>query len=74
LEEAISTWPEYATSVGVRLNHQEEIEIFAPYGLEDLLSMTVRRNPKRVSQEVYQTRCREKNYPERWPLVKVIIQ
>ena len=72
LEEAIASWPEYATSVGITLRTKEEVKVIAPWGLEDLFGVTVRRNPTRVSLETYRKRVEEKRYSQRWPNVKVI--
>jgi len=71
-EEAISTWPETATSVGVRLLSNDEFYICAPFGLEDLFNMTIRRNPKRVTLELFRERVKEKRILQKWPKVKII--
>ena len=72
LTEAIGTWPEYATSVGLTLLPNDAIEVIAPHGLDDLFDMVVRRNPTRVSIETYRQRVIEKRYAERWPKVTVL--
>jgi len=72
LEESVATWPEYATSVGITLGEQDEIQVIAPWGLEDLFGITVRRNPTRVSLETYRQRIEQKCYAQRWPKVKVL--
>ena len=72
LYEAVSSWPETATSVAVRLTRNNKIEILAPLGLDDLFGMIVRRNPSRVSQVTYLSRIAEKRYLERWPMVRII--
>jgi len=72
LAEAIATWPEYATCVGIRLNHDDSIEIIAPHGLRDLFDCVVRRNPARVSMETYRLRVEQKSYALRWPRVTVV--
>ena len=72
LEEAIASWPEFATSVGVSLTGQGCIEIIAPHGLQDLFEMRVQRNPTRVSVETYRSRVREKQYVQRWPRVAIV--
>lgn len=71
LEEAIASWPEPATAVGVWLGQADALHVIAPLGLEDLLGMRVRRNPARVSVETYRQRCTSKRYAERWPRVVV---
>lgn len=72
LEEAISTWPEYATCVAVRLVADGGLDIVAPWGLDDLFSMTVRHNPARASHAEYRRRVQAKRYAERWPRVTVV--
>jgi len=72
LEEAVASWPEYATSVGVYIGNGGGIEIIAPYGLEDLFALRVRRNPARVSVETYRQRVEQKQYAKRWPRVSVV--
>lgn len=71
LESAIATWPEYATSVGITLTPKKHIQIIAPYGLDDLFAMYVRRNPKRVDIATYRQRILSKRYQERWPQVTI---
>jgi hypothetical protein len=72
LQDAVATWPETATSVAVRLTPVGTIEVIAPLGLNDLLAMVVRRNPRRVSVETYRQRIAEKQYLKRWPKVQII--
>ncbi|MCW7536555.1 nucleotidyltransferase family protein [Aquabacterium sp. A7-Y] len=72
LDEAVASWPEYATSVGVYLRQDHSIGVIAPYGLQDLFGMVVRRNPARVSVATYRERIERKRYPERWPRVTII--
>ncbi|MFT7776193.1 nucleotidyltransferase family protein [Roseateles sp.] len=71
LHEAVATWPEPATAVGVWLDDTDALQIIAPYGLGDLLGMRIRRNPVRASLETYRQRCASKRYTERWPRVVV---
>ncbi|WP_322019462.1 nucleotidyltransferase family protein [Paraburkholderia tropica] len=73
LSEAIASWPEYATAVGLTLRDDGTIDIWAPYGLDDLFSMVVRRNPTRVSIDTYRRRIEQKRYLERWPRATVIV-
>lgn len=71
LEDAIASWPEYATAVGLRLEADDTITVLAPLGLDDLFGCIVRRNPARVSLETYRRRIVEKRYAERWPGVRI---
>ncbi len=72
LEEAVASWPEYATSVGLRLEADDAISVIAPLGLEDLFACVVRRNPSRVSVDTYRQRIEQKRYALRWPKVRVV--
>lgn len=71
LEEAVASWPEYATAVGLRLEADERLTVIAPLGLADLFAMRVRRNPRRVSVATYCQRVAQKNYAARWPGVRI---
>jgi uncharacterized protein len=72
LESAVASWPEYATSVAVTINGAGAIEVLAPFGLDDLLAMRVRRNPARVSLATYRARTASKDYRARWPRVQIV--
>jgi len=72
LEEAVGSWPEYATCVGLRLRDDGSIEVIAPYGLQDLYGMVIRHNPARASVESYRARLVHKRYAARWPGVTVV--
>jgi hypothetical protein len=71
-EEAVGTWPETATSVAVRLLATDAIHIVAPCGLSDLFNMILRRNPRRVTQELFYKRLHAKQILHKWPRVQVI--
>ncbi|MCP4756816.1 MAG: nucleotidyltransferase family protein [Proteobacteria bacterium] len=66
LEDSVSTWPETCTSVGITKIKVGKVEVFAPFGLDDLLGMIIRRNPRRVDIKTYNKRIREKKYPQTW--------
>ena len=72
LDDAIATWPEFATSVGIWLRPDGEIGIVAPHGLDDLFNMVVRHNPARISLDGYAQRLASKDYAARWPRVTII--
>jgi len=72
LRDAVASWPEFATSVGVTLLADGSIDVIAPHGLGDLFAVVVRRNPTRVSVDTYRQRVAQKRYAERWPMVTVI--
>jgi hypothetical protein len=70
--DAIATFPETATCVGVRLLAADDVLIVAPYGLDDLLGCVCRHNPTRVSAEFYERRVVEKGWRERWPRMRYV--
>lgn len=72
LEDAVASWPEFATSVGLTLRDDDSIDVIAPYGLDDLFAMVVRRNPTRVSVDTYRKRIEQKQYQKRWPHVTIV--
>lgn len=72
IHDAVASWPEYATCVGVALNGKGHIEVIAPWGLDDLFGMVVRHNPTRASIQTYLQRVHRKRYLERWPKVSVV--
>ena len=74
MADAVSTWPEPAVCVAVRLRENNDLEVIAPLGLDDLMEMKVRRNPRRVSAETYRYRVESKRYTQRWPMVRVLEQ
>jgi uncharacterized protein len=68
-EDAISTWPTTASSVGVRTG-ADGFTVCAPYGLADLLGMVARPNKRIVTREIYQEKTRR--WAARWPQLTVI--
>ena len=71
LEEAVASWPEYATAVGVWLDAAGAVQVIAPHGLDDLFAQRIRRNPARVSVDTYRQRVQQKQYTRRWPAVTI---
>jgi uncharacterized protein len=72
IEDAVARWPDTATSVAVRLREDDTLQVVAPVGLDDLLGMVVRRNPRQVTRDYCARRVREKRIPQRWPKVMII--
>lgn len=68
--EAIATFPETATCVGVRLLHDDDMLVVAPHGLDDLLAGVCRHNPTRVSAAFYRDRLASKQWSARWPRLR----
>jgi hypothetical protein len=70
--DAVATFPETATCVGLHLDAADRLTVVAPYGLDDLLGLVLRHNPRRATAEVYERRLADKRIAERWPRVKVL--
>jgi uncharacterized protein len=70
--EGVATWPERASAVAVRLGPDGEIDVLAPFGLDDLLDGVWRRNPARVTDAEWQARLDRKQPGRRWPAVTVV--
>jgi hypothetical protein len=71
--DAMRYWPETATAVGVRLGPQGEIEVAAPFGLDDLFGLIVRPTERfvAVKHPIYVDRVRSKNWQAIWPDLKI---
>jgi hypothetical protein len=70
--EAVATFPETASCVGLRLQPGDELVVVAPHGLDDLFGLVCRRNPARVSADFYEQRLAEKGWRERWPRLRIV--
>ena len=71
-EDALRHWLETATCVAVRLGAGDRLEVIAPFGLDDLLSLrSVPTARGRVRYDAYIARMRAKDWPSRWPGVRV---
>ena len=68
--DAMSKYPERCTAVGLRLNEESALELFTPYGLEDILNFQVHPTPHFLENEdrmeLYRTRLSKKNWQEKW--------
>lgn len=74
LEQAVASWPEVATCVGVYLDARNELQLVAPLGLDDLLALRVRYNasqPERVDARTYAQRMQSKPWQRHWPLLQI---
>jgi hypothetical protein len=69
--DALAHWPETATAVAVVLK-QGQLKLLAPYGIEDLVSMTVRPSPLFPGGvERVRERMNQKKWLEQWPLLRL---
>lgn len=69
---AMRYWPETATAVAVRRVGEDDCEVAAPFGLDDLLTLVLRPTPRFVCEKrhVYEDRVRSKRWTCSWPLLR----
>jgi len=68
-EQAISTWPTTASSIGVRLEGARFV-VCAPFGLHDLFAMIVRPNKAIIDKSVYDEKAQR--WASRWPRLTIM--
>jgi len=68
-EHAISTFPATAGAVAIRPG-VTDLSIFAPFGLSDLLSCTVRPNKAQITQAIYTAKVAR--WRGCWPALTII--
>jgi hypothetical protein len=73
--DAMRFWPETATAVGVRLGPRGDIDVAAPFGLDDLFGLVVRPTRRFVAEKhgVYLERVRAKHWARHWPGLRIDI-
>jgi hypothetical protein len=64
--DAAARWPETATAVLARLGADGRLEVAAPWGLDDLVGLVLRRTPG-APAALFARRVAEKRWLERWP-------
>jgi hypothetical protein len=55
VEAAINSWPAITTSIGVRLKNGE-LEVYAPYGLNDMFGRVIRANKVQITKGIYEAK------------------
>ncbi len=72
-EDALRHWLETPTAVAVRLETDGRLTVMAPHGLDDLWAMRTRPTPSgRRRHAEYAARMKAKDWPGRWPRVRVM--
>ena len=70
--DAFSRWAETVSTIGIRLNDDDLLELAAPHGIQDLVKMVIRPTPHPdANLEIFKQRLRTKGWIERWPMVRV---
>jgi hypothetical protein len=68
--DGMSKFPETATAIGVTMDEKGELRLCAPFGVEDLISMTIRPTPAYIGSTLFLNRVIQKNWSSKWPKVK----
>jgi hypothetical protein len=69
--DGIARWVEVQTCVGVRLEADDHLHFFAPFGLEENWSLRVSMNPDFPQPEVFRRRIANKHWLTLWPELRV---
>ncbi|MEH6759473.1 MAG: nucleotidyltransferase family protein [Parasphingorhabdus sp.] len=72
--DAMCFWPETATAVAVRRSDQDQCEIAAPFGLDDLfeLRLTAAGRFANEKRSVFLERLEQKQWLQRYPKLRII--
>jgi hypothetical protein len=68
-EAGIDTYPGRACAVGVRLNEDDTLSVYAPNGLDEMFAMVLRPNPVLAPREVYEAKAAR--WQREWPELRV---
>lgn len=76
-QDAIANFPEQCTAIGLRLEpNTQQLELFAPYGIQDIVDFIVRPTPRVVADsermEMYRQRMKKKSWQENWPDLRIV--
>ncbi|MCR8656670.1 nucleotidyltransferase family protein [Paenibacillus endoradicis] len=72
IEDAMRHWPETATAVGIRMNWENDIQVIAPLGLEDLFDLKIRKSTHFQDVDYFHNRINSKNWLHKWPKLRIV--
>lgn len=72
--DAMCNWPETATATAVRIGDNGNLEVLAPFGLDDLFTMRLRSTPRFASEKhhIFQQRLADKRWLARYPMLQIL--
>ncbi|HXC25616.1 MAG TPA: nucleotidyltransferase family protein [Gemmatimonadaceae bacterium] len=68
-EDALASWPTTATAVGIRWI-DNTLQVYAPFGTDDLFSLTVRPNRVQITPAIYEAKV--DRWTKRWSQLKIM--
>lgn len=76
--DAMSKYPETCTAVGIRLDENQQLEWFCPYGIGSITSFEIHPTPHFLEHPermlVYQKRLAKKDWLTKWPQLTIYYQ
>jgi hypothetical protein len=71
--DAMRYWPETATATAIRSLRDDELEISAPFGLDDLYGGIIRPTPRFGGEKrvIFDERVARKQWLTQWPLLRI---
>ncbi|BAM22709.1 nucleotidyltransferase family protein [Streptococcus intermedius] len=74
-QDAMSKYPERCTAVGLRLLDNGQLELFAPYGLDDIFHFYVQPTPHFLEdisrRQLYNKRIQKKEWQKKWSKLQI---
>lgn len=68
--DAMSKYPERCTAIELRLLDNDQLELFAPYGLDDILEFRIASTPHFLEdadrRQLYNMRIQKKDWQKKW--------
>ena len=69
VESGINSWPAMASCIGVRLEN-DQLKVYAPFGLNDLFGMIIRANKAQITEEIFTQKANK--WSSKWPSLTII--
>ncbi|MFD0670265.1 nucleotidyltransferase family protein [Cohnella sp. GCM10027633] len=73
--DGLAHFPETCTAIGAHIDAKGNVQLIAPYGVEDLVRLIVRPTPYYLSPEkigIYRKRITDKNWREKWHRLTIL--
>ena len=74
-KDAIEKFPERCTAIGIRLVEDGQLEVYSPFGVEDMYNYLVRPTPHfKIDSErmlLYRARMTKKKWSDKWPTLTI---